>query len=188
MQQVKLGELFLLRRNIKKEIDDLGSEVTSLVAYREDRGTKGPNDEITERDEFYAQLLALSQARKKLHQYDMKIESANSEKNTVNFKEFGYSLNEARHLKVHLQADLTFNETLLLHAISFSKRTERDTVYEDVVLTTGTQPMAKQVERKFIVIPEMKAIKERIRDLKQDIQLLDSSIQQVDWKVTLEIE
>ena len=48
--------------------------------------------------------------------------------------------------------------------------------------------MAKQVERKFIVIPEMKAIKERIRDLKQDIQLLDSSIQQVDWKVTLEIE
>ena len=75
---VKLGQLFLLRRDLKQEIGSLTSDATSLVAYREDK------EDVTE--EYKTVASSLHESRTLLHLYDRLIEQQNSKPNTVDYK------------------------------------------------------------------------------------------------------
>lgn len=180
MPEVKLGQLFLLRRDVKQEINNLGSEINSLIFYREDQpSTKEEYEEI---------LKNLQDARNRLHVYDLLIEGQNSMVDTINFNGNKYSLNEARHYKVHLVAEVSHLEMMMRHAAAYSKRVEREQEYvrsnpEDPT----SQIIPKTIERKYIVNPDVKDLKTQIKKLKQDVQLLDSLIQQADWELTVSI-
>ena len=180
MAQVKLGQLFLLRRDLKNEISNITSDILPLVAYREDR-------ENTE-SEYLSSMADLLDARTKLHLYDRLIEQANSRPNAIEFKDKSFSLNEARHYKVHLLASLTFVECVLRQAVQYNKRTEKESYQEQADPTNPTSPViVKQVEKKFVVVPDIKLLKAQIKDLKQSVQALDSLIQGLDWIITVEI-
>ena len=180
MPEVKLGQLFLLRRDLKQEINNLGSEINSLIFYREDQAST--------KEEYSDILQSLQDARNKLHLYDFLIEGQNSQKNTLDFNGNAYSLNDARHYKVHLVAELSHLEMMMRNAAAYSKRVEREQEYvrsnpED----PNSQLIPQMIERKYIVNPDVKDLKAQVKKLKQDVQLLDSFIQQADWELTVSI-
>jgi len=177
--KVKLGQLFLLRRDLKNEINQFNAETTSLVAYREDKDST--ETEYTEAMDNYIK------SREKLQAYDLAVERANSISGTITFNDKMYSLNEARHMKVHIAAELGFYENLVRHAASYGKRVEREIEYVDVETANGTQKMPKQVDKKFVVVPVLKDLKLKVKELQKDVQLLDSSIQAADWGTEVEI-
>ena len=177
--KIKLGQLFLLRRDLKTEVGALNSETTSLIAYREDKDST--------KEDYFETMENYTKARTKLHEYDLAIEKANAASETIDFKDKKYSLNEARHLKVHVVAELGFYENLVRHAASFGKRVERENVYEQVETANGTVQAMKQYDRKFVVIPELKELKLKVKELQKDVQLLDSAIQNADWNTEVEI-
>jgi hypothetical protein len=171
---VKLGQLFLLRRDLKQEIGSLTSDATSLVAYREDK------EDVTE--EYNTVAASLHEARVLLHLYDRLIEQENAKPNTVDYKGSGFSLNEARHYKVHLVGELNYFENLVRVAVQYSKKADRENSYEPIdPNNSASQVVAKVVEKKYKVVPEIKALKDKTKDIKQNVQLLDSLIQQADW-------
>jgi hypothetical protein len=171
---VKLGQLFLLRRDLKQEIGSLTSDAISLVAYREDK------ENVTE--EYNAVDSSLHEARVLLHVYDRLIEQENAKPNTVAYKGSGFSLNEARHYKVHLVGELNYFENLVRVAVQYSKKADRENSYEPIdPNNAASQVVAKIVEKKYKVVPEIKALKDKTKDIKQNVQLLDSLIQQADW-------
>ena len=177
---VKLGQLFLLRRDLKQEIGSLTSDATLLVAYREDK------EDVTE--EYKTVASSLHESRVLLHLYDMLIEQQNSEPNTVDYKGSGFSLNEARHYKVHLLGELNYFENLVRVAVQYSKKADREQVYEPIdASNAASQVVAKVVEKKYKVVPEIKALKDKTKEIKQNVQLLDSLIQQADWAAEVEI-
>ena len=177
---VKLGQLFLLRRDLKNEISSITSDMLPLVAYREDRDS-------TE-NEYLSLRADLLDARTKLHLYDRLIEQENAKTGTVRFEEHMFSLNEARHYKVHLLATMAFVECLLRQALLYNKRTEKESYQEQADPTNPTSPViVKQVERKFVIVPDIKLLKVQIKDLKRNVQVLDSLIQGLDWLITVEI-
>ena len=180
MTTVKLGQLFLLRRDLKNEINNLSSDLMGYLSYREDK-------ESCE-DDYSSCFSELEASRAKLHVYDKLIELENSKRVTIAFKNELFSLNDARHYKVHLVANVSSMEHLIRQASQYSKRTDSETVYEpsDPLNPASTQ-VAKRVEKKFIVVPDLKWCKAQVKTMKQDIQLLDSLIQQLDWSVEVEI-
>ncbi len=180
MATVKLGQLFLLRRDLKNEIGNLSSDLMGYLSYREDK-------ESCESD-YLSCFSELEAAREKLHIYDRLIECENSKRVTITFKHELFSLNDARHYKVHLVANASSMEHLVRQAAQCSKRTDAETVYEPSDPSNPASTMvAKRVERKFIVVPDLKWCKAQVKSMKQDIQLLDSLIQQLDWSVEVEI-
>ena len=180
MTTVKLGQLFLLRRDLKQEIGSLTADATSLVAYREDK------ENTTEEYNMVAGYL--SEARNLLHLYDKLIERENAKPNTVKYKASGFSLNEARHYKVHLLGELNYTENLVRVAVQYSKKTDRENSYEPIdPNNAASQVVAKVVEKKYKVVPDIKALKDKTKEIKQNVQLLDSLIQQADWAAEVEI-
>jgi hypothetical protein len=180
MPEVKLGQLFLLRRDVKQEISNLGSEINTLLHYREDQASTA--------SEYSDTLQNLQDARNKLHLYDLLIEGQNSQKDTVTFNENKYSLNDARHYKVHLVAELSHLEMMVRHTSSYSKRVDRENEYVRANPTDpNSQVIPQMVERKYIINPDVKNLKAQVKALKQDVQLLDSLIQQADWELTVSI-
>ncbi len=177
--KVTLGQLFLLRRDLKQEINNLSSEITPLIAYREDKEST--------KEEYYAVMLELTTKRNKLHLYDTLIEEKNAYC-PCSFKGTDYSLNDARHYKVHLTGEIGFYEALVRHAANFNKRVERESIYKTIDLPTGgQQQVIDQVERKYILSVELKELKKKVKELKEDVQLLDSLIQMIDWSTEVEI-
>jgi len=176
--EVKLGQLFLLRRDLKAEINSLSSEVASLIAYREDKDSTV--------DEYLEVNASLVYGRKKLSLYDMLIEKENSAPGAFHFDGEDLSLNNARHLKVHLLAELGHAEMLVRQAASNSKRVDRENVYELSDPTNlNSQRVPVTVEKKYVVVPDLKILKDHVKQLKDKIQLLDSQIQQADWDITV---
>jgi hypothetical protein len=177
---VKLGQLFLLRRDLKQEIGSLTADATSLIAYREDK------EDVS--GEYLAVASALSEARNLLHLYDRLIEQENAKPNTVAYKGSGFSLNEARHYKVHLLGELNYTENLVRVAVQYSKKADREQIYEPIdVNNSASQVVAKVVEKKYKVVTDIKLLKDKTKEIKQNVQLLDSLIQQADWLAEVEI-
>jgi len=178
--QVKLGQLFLLRRDLKQEISNSTGDIMSLVSYREDKEST--------KDEYFSTMLNILDMRQKLHIYDRLIEQENSKLGTITFKDRFLSLNEARHYKVHLVATLAFNDSVLRHASQYNKRVEGAIEYIETPGQNGAiLYIEKRVEKKYIVVPPLATLKEYTKELKQNVQLLDSLIQQLDWEIMVEI-
>lgn len=172
---VSLGQLFLLRRDLKKEIEELDCVLPYLAFYREDK----PKPE----EDFEEKFQELSTMRSLLLSYDNKIEKANSAQGTVAFKDTQMSLNDARHLKTHLTGIYGSLSNLIARIDGQSKREERETEYD----MTTTPPLQKLVMKKYLIIPDLKKLKSECKSIKTDIQLLDSAIQKCDWETMLSI-
>ena len=129
----------------------------------------------------------LETARLKLHGYDLAIESANSTEDTITFKDQKWSLNEARHLKVHIQAELSGVQNLVTR-LSRQPKSVKENTWEIMEGPNGPVQVQKQVEHKYVVIPDPVAEKARMKGLQLDIQILDSLIQQADWSTTVVVE
>ena len=176
---LELGRLFLLRRDLKTEISTLYTELMALMVHRD--------DEESTREEYERVNKELSAARAKLLSYDTAIEAANSVSGTISFKDKFWSLNAARHLKVHIQAELSGLQNIVTR-LSRQPKSVKENVWEQMDTPNGVQMGQKTVEHKFIVIPDLKAEKAKMKELTADIQLLDSLIQQADWSTTVAVE
>ena len=173
-ETISLGQLFLLRKELKNEVAELSSSIISSAYYREDQ---------EQPEEAYDTLLSeLEAKRKALFYLDSKIATANSLPNTVTFKDISMSLNDARRTKLQLGESLSFYENQIRHIDIFSKRQENDMIYD----VNMVPPQMRQVKYKFKVVANLKELKATAVALKKDIGLLDSLIQKADWSITVE--
>ena len=97
MSNITLGQLFLLRRDLKNELSEKEQNLRALALHREDQ--PAPEESYTKAYE------ELSNLRKTLFRYDSLIEQCNSLEGQVEFQEQKMSLHMARHLKVHLNGE-----------------------------------------------------------------------------------
>ena len=100
MSKVTLGQLFLMRRELKASINELESSLGELYVYREDQ----QEPPVTERfDVVFKQILDKTA---KLTTYDLWVNQANNIPDTIDFEGEVFSLAEARLVKLGLMSHL----------------------------------------------------------------------------------
>lgn len=174
MAQISLGQIFIMRRDLKNEIVEIDSMITNLAYYREDR--------IPPEEDYNIVFDTLTHKRDQLLNLDMVIEKANSMPDTITFKDNKMTLNMARHTKVHFNAVLIFlmNQARLIEPQTRREDKETETDY------TLNPPTNKIVKYKYTVKADIKGIKEQIKEVQNSVRQLDALIQAEDWSLMVE--
>ena len=174
MAQISLGQIFLVRRELKHEIMELDSKVASLAFHREDK--EKPTEDYNE------VFNTLTRKRSQLVDLDMIIEKCNSMPDTITFKDQKMTLNMARHLKTHLSASLCFlsNQVRCIEPILRREDKENETDW------SMNPPMNLTKKYKYVVIADVPGLKEQMKEVQKSISELDGLIQQTDWSLMVE--
>lgn len=171
MSQISLGQLFLLRRDLKTEINEKEMTLRMLAFHREDQ--PAPDESYQE------QFKALQEMRDRLFGYDMLIESCNSLPDSVEFDGRKLSLHMARHLKVHLNGTCGSVENQIRQIEPMVKRQEQDMIYDQTVVPPAMRPQ----KFSYKILADLKSMKEEAQKLRKNVRLLDSLIQKADWSI-----
>ena len=170
-----LGQLFLLRRDIKTEISQLESELNGLACWRED--AESLEQKFTE---IYNELM---DKRKVLDKYDTAILTLNNKEKVITFENEEMSLTHARTLKVKMEGRLGFLNSLVTRTLSQERRKDQELVWDRTV----TPPVQEYKKIGYVIHPAIPTLKQVVKAYKQQIGLLDSLIQSADWQLTIEL-
>jgi hypothetical protein len=173
-EQISLGQLFLLRRNVKNEIGELEHQLTPLGFHREDQ--EAPVESYNE------VFSTLEQKRDYLLKIDTLINEANSLSRTVEFNGERYSLNMARHIKTHLAGAQGSIENQIRHLEIYVKRQEQEMFFD----TSLTPPAMRPKKFGYKILADLPRLKADSLKLKKDVRLLDSLIQKADWTIMVD--
>lgn len=172
--RVSLGQLFLLRRELKQEMGQLESGLGSLYAYREDKAIPD--------EDFNVLFSSLMRKKNLLYSYDVAVNSANSQPNTVVFNNVSLSLSEARIKKMHMVNDLNCLTNHARMASHYQNKVESEPIWD----TSVTPPVMRPQKYSYIMVASVTSLKQDAAKLTKQISQLDALIQKADW--TLEIE
>ena len=174
MSNITLGQLFLLRRDLKNELSEKEQNLRALALHREDQ--PAPEESYTKAYE------ELSNLRKTLFRYDSLIEQCNSLEGQVEFQEQKMSLHMARHLKVHLNGEAASIEQQIRWIEPSVKRQEQDMIFDEKL----TPPAMRPQKFGYKILADLKSMKEEAQTLRKNVRLLDALIQKADWSILVE--
>lgn len=175
MSQVSLGQVFLLRRDLKNEIAEKTQSIRMLAFRRTDQPL--PDESYTE------QYALIKTMRDQLFAYDALIESCNSLPGSVEFNGNKYSLHAARHLKVHLNGAFLAINQQIRGIEPYVNRKDTETIFDNTLATPAMRPEKFGYE----ILADLKSMKEDEAKLRKDVKLLDSLIQKADWTIMVEV-
>lgn len=176
MVTVALGQAFLIRRDFNQEVNKLQTETLSSAYHREDRPAPAKDGNVL--------LGKLQEAKKISAILDIAIEEANCLPNIVavdipGIKTASVSLNEARKIKMVLQAQQAGLTTMIQQLTMMSVRVEND-----YVTISGVQVLQ---QRAFKMLVDVDELKSQAKEIAKAIRSLDSLIQKADWSLMIEI-
>lgn len=172
--KVSLGQLFLLRRELKTEIGQLEHSLAPLMAYREDKSAPD--------EDFNTVFASLSKKKERMYWYDLAVNEANNVPDTVLFNSISLSLSQARIKKMHISNELSSMDNHVRLATSYKNREETESVWDKELVPQGL----RQCKFKYVLVADLVGLKNMQTILNKQVGDLDSLIQKADW--TLEVE
>lgn len=172
--KVSLGQLFLLRRELKNEIGTLEASLGPLMAYREDKAAP--------EEDFSTVFASLTQKKELLYRYDLAVNEANNVPNTVIFNNISLSLSQARIKKMFVSNELNTMSHHVRTATMYKGREETENVWDELLVPQGL----RQKKFKFVLMANLSSLKSMFETLTKQASTLDSLIQKADW--TLEVD